>query len=434
MGAVLGPRQDVLDRAVADVREATGDDQIAAMVERSMRDNLDAVTEVLDDGTSFVLTGDIPAMWLRDSAAQVRPYLILAAEDEQLADTLVGVLRRQLAFIALDPYANAFKRGSEPSWHAADLTELRPEVWERKYEIDSLCFPIELAAQLHALGRTDVVDEPLHHVAGLVIDLWERERDHASSAYRFQRLDAPLTDTLTHEGRGEPVGWTGMTWAGFRPSDDACRYNYNVPGNMFAFRALGQLRRLLDDQELTDRARALQETIAHGIEEFGTVHHEEHGRVYAYEVDGLGGQLLMDDANMPSLLSAPLTGCVEVDDPTYLATRALILSPDNPFYFDGRYARGIGSPHTPDRYVWPIALAVQGLTSTSRDEQLDLLRLLRDTTAGTGQMHEGFDVDDPTAYTRPWFSWANAMFCELALTVAGRRLPGTESDSSGTVH
>jgi meiotically up-regulated gene 157 (Mug157) protein len=420
---VLGPRRDVLDRAVDDVEQATGDDRIAGMVERSMRQNLDAVTEVLDDGTCFVLTGDIPAMWLRDSAAQVRPYLVLAAEDDQLAETLVGVLRRQLAFIALDPYANAFKRGTEPSWHADDVTELRPEVWERKYEIDSLCFPIELAAQLHALGRSDVVDESFQQVAGSIIDLWERERDHASSTYSFQRLDAPLSDTLTRQGRGEPVGWTGMTWSGFRPSDDACRYNYNIPGNMFAHRALGHLLRLLDDDELRERAGALQRTIADGIEEFGTVSHEEHGTVYAYEVDGLGGQLVMDDANMPSLLSAPLTGHLAVDDPRYLATRALILSKDNPYYFEGRYARGIGSPHTPSRYVWPISLAVQGLTSTSREEQLDLLRLLRDTTAGTGQMHEGFDVDDPAAYTRPWFSWANAMFCELALDVAGRKLP-----------
>ncbi|MET1007814.1 MAG: glycoside hydrolase family 125 protein [Propionibacteriaceae bacterium] len=420
---MLGPRPDVLDRAVSDVRKATGDDQIAALVERSMRQNLDAVTEVLDDGTSFVLTGDIPAMWLRDSAAQVRPYLMLAAEDEQLADTLVGVLRRQLAFIALDPYANAFKRGSEPSWHAADLTELRPEVWERKYEIDSLAFPIELAAQLHAVGRDEVIDDSFQQAAALIIDLWERERDHAASTYSFQRLDAPLTDTLTRDGRGEPVGWTGMTWAGFRPSDDACRYHYNVPGNLFAHRSLGHLRRFLDDGALRERAGALQRTIADGIEKFGTVSHEKHGTVYAYEVDGLGGQLLMDDANMPSLLSAPLTGNVAVDDPTYLATRAMILSADNPYYFEGRYARGIGSPHTPERYVWPISLAVQGLTSTSRAEQLDLLRLLRDTTGGTGQMHEGFDVDDPAAYTRPWFSWANAMFCELALTVAGRTLP-----------
>ncbi len=403
--------------------EVTGDDQIAAMVERSMRQNLDAVTEVLEDGTCFVLTGDIPAMWLRDSAAQVRPYLMLTTEDDQLADTLVGVLRRQLAFIALDPYANAFKRGTEPSWHAGDLTELRPEVWERKYEIDSLCFPVELAAQLHALGRTDVVDESFEQVAGLIIDLWERERDHASSTYSFQRLDAPLSDTLARHGRGEPVGWTGMTWAGFRPSDDACRYNYNIPGNMFAHRALGHLQRLLEGQGLSERAAALQETIAQGIEMFGTVPHDEHGMVYAYEVDGLGGHVLMDDANMPSLLSAPLTGSLAIDDPTYLATRALILSDENPYYFAGRYARGIGSQHTPDRYVWPISLAVQGLTSTSRDEQLDLLRLLRDTTGGTGQMHEGFDVDDPAAYTRPWFSWANAMFCELALTVAGRSLP-----------
>lgn len=427
MDDVVGVDPALLAQVVVTVREAVGDDTITAVFERSMRENLAAVSEILPDGTTFVLTGDIPAMWLRDSGAQVRPYLILAADDPALQDVLLGVLRRQLEFIALDPYANSFKRNDDPSWHADDLAELRPQVWERKYEIDSLCFPLELAYRLWRLtGRDDVIDERFRAAAEATLGVWTTELDHTRSAYAFQRLNAPLTDTLSHDGRGGPVGVTGMTWAGFRPSDDACEYHYNVPGNMFAVVTLGYVAEIaqvvFDDADLAQRAAALAQTIRAGIEEFGRVEHPEHGSVYAYEVDGLGSQLVMDDANMPSLLSMPLSGYLAADDPTYLATRALLLSEDNPYYYVGTAARGIGSPHTPKRYIWPIGLAVQGLTSTDPAEKRRLLDVLRDTTGGTGLMHEGFDVDDPTQYTRPWFSWANAMFCELVLEVAGHTL------------
>ena len=170
-------------------------------------------------------------------------------------------------------------------------------------------------------------------------------------------------------------------------------------------------------------ASMVKASIDDGIARHGMVDHPAYGRVYAYEVDGAGERLLMDDANMPSLLSMPMTGFAAADDPAYLATRKLLLSPENPYYYSGSAGAGIGSPHTPPSHVWPIALAVQGLTSTSADERQQLLELLRDTTGGTGQMHESFHTDDPTIYTREWFSWANAMFCELALAHAGRRLP-----------
>lgn len=427
MSDVVGVDPVLLAQVTETVREAVGDDTITAMFERSMRENLEAVSEVLPDGTTFVLTGDIPAMWLRDSGAQVRPYLILARDDPALQDVLLGVLRRQLEFITVDPYANSFKRTDDPSWHADDLAELRPEVWERKYEIDSLCFPLELAYRLWRLtGRDDVIDERFRAAAEATLGVWATELDHSRSTYSFRRLNAPATDTLSHEGRGGPVGVTGMTWSGFRPSDDSCELHYNVPGNMFAVVTLRYVAEIAEevfgDADLAHRAASLEQTIRTGIEEFGRLDHPTHGSVYAYEVDGLGHQLVMDDANMPSLLSMPLSGYLAADDPTYLATRALLLSEDNPFYYVGTAARGIGSPHTPERYVWPIGLAVQGLTSTDPAEKRRLLDVLRDTTGGTGLMHEGFDVDDPARYTRPWFSWANAMFCELVLEVAGHTL------------
>jgi meiotically up-regulated gene 157 (Mug157) protein len=420
-------RPDLLDELTEQVAAGAGDPGVAQLFRSVMSENLATVAELAPDGTTYLLTGDIPAMWLRDSAAQVRPYLIVAGRDPQLAETLIGVFRRQLEFIALDPYANSFKRGAEPSPHAGDRSDAPPQVWERKYEIDSLCFPIELGYALWRItGRSDHLGQQFAGVASTILDLWERELDHDESPYFFERFDGPPTDTLTRQGRGEPVAPTGMSWSGFRPSDDACRYNYNVPGNMFAVVACAYLeviaRELLADPELADRAAKLRTTIDDGIQRHAVVDHPEHGRVYCYETDGLGHHLLMDDANMPSLLSMPLSGYRPVDDPVYLATRAMILSPANPYFYSGTAAEGIGSPHTQPDHVWPIALAVQGLTATERAEKVRMIRLLADTTGGTGQMHESFDVNDPTRFSRPWFSWANAMMCELALDLAGYRL------------
>jgi len=418
---------EVLARATEDVRRATGDKVIAEMFRRSMAENLPAVAERQPDGTTFVLTGDIPAMWLRDSAAQLRPYLLLCPEDRALQDVLIGVLHRQLEYVVLDPYANAFNRSANGAGHTTDQTEMSPWVWERKYEIDSLCYPIELAYRLWRItGRADVIDERFRAAAVKIIELWIVEQDHENrSAYRFQRHDDVPTDTLVREGRGRLTRPTGMSWSAFRPSDDATELGFNVPGNMFASVVLGYLEAIatevLHDSGLATRAKELRADIDDGIARHGTVDHPVHGRVFAYEVDGMGETLLIDDANMPSLLSIPLTGYAAADDPTYLATRRLLLSDENPFYYRGEHAAGIGSPHTPTRQVWPIALAVQGLTSTSAEERQQLLELLRDTTGGTGQMHESFHVDDPTVFTREWFSWANAMFCELALVHAGIR-------------
>lgn len=425
---MTGIDADVLARAAEEVRRATGDQVIADMFQRSMAENLPAVAERLPDGTTFVLTGDIPAMWLRDSAAQLRPYLVLCGDDPGLQDVLIGVLHRQLEYIAIDPYANAFNREANGEGHTTDETEMSPWVWERKYEIDSLCYPIELAYRLWRItGRQDVIDERFRAAADAILELWTVEQDHeARSAYRFQRHDEEPTDTLIREGRGRLTTPTGMSWSAFRPSDDATEHGFNVPGNMFASVVLGYLQAIasevLRDESLAARAKELKAGIDEGIALHGVVEHPTFGRVYAYEVDGAGERLLMDDANMPSLLSLPMTGFAAADDPTYLATRSLLLSPENPYYYSGTDASGIGSPHTPQSHVWPIALAVQGLTSTSAEERQQLLELLRDTTGGTGQMHESFHCDDPTVFTREWFSWANAMFCELALAHAGHTL------------
>ena len=400
-------------------------EQVAETVERCLIDMLTRTVTYLPDGTAFVITGDIPAMWLRDSTAQLAPFLHVAPQDSGLADLIAAVSKRQLDYVLLDPYANAFNAGNNAAGHQ-DVFPQSPWVWERKYEIDSLAYTIQLAYDLWATtGRTDHL-KSFVDVAKVIIRTWRTEQDHEpNSTYRFARLDCPPSDTLTREGLGSMTGHTAMTWAGFRPSDDACVYGYNIPGNAFAavvLRYTAELAvKVFGDHALAQDADLLRQDIEHGIERFGLVDVDGRGPVYAYEVDGLGNSLLADDANVPSLLSLPMLGWCTAADPIYQATRSRILSRANPYFYAGTAASGIGSPHTPADHVWPIALAVQGLTSDDPAEKSDLLALLLATDGGTGLMHESFHVDDPATFTRPWFSWANAMFCELALDVAGLR-------------
>ncbi len=423
--------QEALQQWIASVqRQLPHRPKTQAMFDACMRNTIETTFRRLEDGTTFVITGDIPAMWLRDSAAQARPYLLLAKSEPEFERLLLGVVERQLQYVIHDPYANAFNETANGQGHQDDETAMTPLVWERKYEIDSLCYPLHLAYLLwRNAGTTEQFNGTFRKAAALIVELWRKEQNHEqASDYRFVRRNCPVTDTLSREGKGSPTGRTGMTWSGFRPSDDACEFGYLIPSNMFATVALRELaeiaRQVLGDDALRAEAEQLASEIDAGIRAFGVVNHPQFGDIYAYETDGLGGYALMDDANVPSLLSIPYLGYTGSDDPTYVRTRDFILSEHNPYFFAGKEASGIGSPHTPHRYIWPIALAMQGLTAREPEEKLRLLDLLERTDGGAGMMHEGFDADDSSKYTRPWFSWANMMYCELVLDVCGIRVAG----------
>ncbi len=330
-----------------------------------------------------------------------------------------GLLERQVKCILIDPYANAFNETENGACYHQDITEMNGWIWERKYEVDSLCYPIELAYLLwKKTGETNHFTKEFKQAAETIIKLFKREQRHENSTYRFERFGERPEDTLSNNGLGEPCGYTGMTWSGFRPSDDSCTFNYLVPANMFAVVILGYLAEIFEEiyheKTAVEEANQLKEEINRGIEEWGIVEHEGK-KVYAYEVDGLGNYVLMDDANVPSLLAAPYLGYCEIDDAIYQQTRAVLLSEKNPYYYEGTYLKGIGSEHTPKEYVWPIALAIQGLTTNKKAEKIEMLNKLVETEAGTNYMHEGINVNNPNEYTREWFSWANMMFCELLL-------------------
>lgn len=389
--------------------------KLAKLYSNCYASTVDSALVPKEDGTYFVLTGDIPAMWLRDSSAQVNHYVGLS-EDSEVADIVKGVIRRQFKYILIDPYANAFNEEPNGKGMTDDRPKNGPWVWEHKYEVDSLCYPIRLLYRYWKhTGDRSIVDNEFVEVIKTVLKVWRTEQDHfKNSEYRFFRDTNWLTDTIHNNGMGEPVVPTGMTWSGFRPSDDGCNYGYYIPSEMFAVTVLGYAAEMLGEKNpLTAEIKALRKEIDNGIKQYGIIDYKNLGKVYACEVNGLGDYTFMDDANIPSLISAPYIGYLKADDELYLNTRRLLLSKENKFYYEGTAAKGIGSPHTKPGFIWHIALSMQGLTSTEQAEMKQILDTMTATDGNTGFMHEGFDSNDPSKFTRPWFTWSNSLFCEF---------------------
>ncbi len=419
-----------VESTIERVKSDMADPELARMFEQCFPNTLDTTVEVGERNgrpDTFVITGDIEAMWLRDSSAQVWPYVPLAADDPALRTLLAGVIHRQTDCILIDPYANAFNPSATGTGWQDDLTDMKPELHERKWEIDSLCYPIRLA---HGYWRVTGDDSPFdrrwHEAMGAVVRTFrEQQRKDGPGPYRFMRETARATDTLTNEGYGRPARPNGLIRSMFRPSDDATVFPYLVPSNLFAVVSLRQMAEMLDafgtDAALAAGARSLADEVEGALLREAIVAHPEHGDVWAYEIDGYGARLFMDDANVPSLLSLPYLGWRDAADPVYRRTRAMVLGDANPYWLQGRFASGNGSPHTPTGYVWPMAITLRAMTSADPPEIRQCLAWLRATHAGTYFMHESFDPDDPSAYTRDWFAWANTLFGELILKLHRER-------------
>ena len=394
--------------------------KLKAMYKNCYEHTIKTALKKCDDGTYFVLTGDIPAMWLRDSSAQITHYIPLA-EDKEIADIIEGVIKRQFMYIKTDSYANAFNEYPNSSeGHPNDIPKNSPWVHERKYEVDSLCYPIRILYMYwKQTGNEEIIKKNLEEIAEIIVNQFKTEQHHfEKSSYRFTRPDpnAPW-DTIYNDGMGNPVKYTGMTWSGFRPSDDGCEYGYLIASEMFAVVILGYMSKMLKsvcgNEELAEECEKLKDEIDSGIKRFGIVKHEKYGKIYACETDGMGHYSMIDDANIPSLLSIPYIGYADIEDETYQNTRKFLLSDENPFYFEGKYARGIGSRHTPKNYIWHMALVMQVLTADSDEEKREIIDMIVNTDADTGYLHEGFNADNPYEYTREWFTWPNSLFAEL---------------------
>ena len=398
--------------------------EAAPFFKRCFLNTIETTVTQLEDGSFFVITGDIPAMWLRDSAAQVKPYIRYANEDEDLKAILKSVIEKHAFYVCLDPYSNAFNAKANPD-SAKDETDFYHElIWERKYEVDSLCAPLYLAYEYYQTTLDNsIFTEQFKEMLWKIFETLKKEQNHfVNSTYFFNRKDCPALDTLSNDGKGEDVGYTGMTWSGFRPSDDRCKLGYLVPANMMAVCALKKAAEMAsigyEDTKLESECRSLAFDIDEGIKEYAVINNERYGKMYAYETDGKGNFVLMDDANSPSLLAAPYLGYIKADNEIYKNTRNFILSGNNPWYFEGSAAKGVGSPHTGLDKIWHISLSMQALTSTDKEEVKECIRMLTTTDAGTGLMHESFNKNDATNFTRPWFAWSNSLFAELLIRIA----------------
>ncbi|WP_217989560.1 glycoside hydrolase family 125 protein [Sphingomonas lenta] len=414
-----------LEDAIGHVGGAIADPELAWLFANCLPNTLDTTVTTSGDGRdTYVVTGDIDAMWLRDSTAQLWPYLPFVAEDRRLALLVEGAVRRQAACIRLDPYANAFYDAPRSGEWADDRTEMRPGVHERKWELDSVAAFLRLShGYWRASGSVAAFDDDWVGAVAQALALLRVEEAGDASPYTFRRA-CDWGDSLPNQGRGDPWRRCGLVRSAFRPSDDQCKLPLLTPANAMLAVTLEDITAPLDALarvDLAADARAIADGVRAGLDAHGVVEHPTHGPIWAYEVDGFGGRHLMDDANAPSLLSLAYLGFHRPGDERYRATRAFCLSDDNSYFVRGRTADGIGSPHTGRGTIWPMSIVMRALTATDDAEVALCLRQLRATHAGTGFMHESFDPADPARFTRPWFAWANSLFGELILTLHRER-------------
>lgn len=420
-------KSKAVESEIVRIKKMIKNPKLAWMFENCFPNTLDTTvryrkTNGKDD--TVVYTGDIHAMWLRDSGAQVWPYVQLANSDPELKAMLAGVIRRQFKCIIIDPYANAFLDPHDPNpdhqW-MSDMTDMKLELHERKWEIDSLCYPIRLAYHYwKTTGDASIFDEEWLQAIELVLQTFhEQQRKNGNGPYKFQRKTERQLDTMNNDGWGNPVNPVGLIASAFRPSDDATTFQFLVPSNFFAVTSLRKAAEILatvnKKPELAEKCRNLAQEVETALKKYAIFNHPKYGQIYAFEVDGFGNQYFMDDANVPSLLAMPYLGDMDANDPIYQNTRKYVWSKDNPYFFKGTAGEGIGGPHIGYDMIWPMSIMMKAFTSRDEKEIQTCIKMLMDTDAGTGFMHESFNKDNPEKFTRAWFAWQNTLFGELIL-------------------
>jgi meiotically up-regulated gene 157 (Mug157) protein len=424
--AFVSPAVDSVTEAVA---ARITHPKLREMFRKCFPNTLDTTVHYSEDEDgrpdTYVYTGDIPAMWLRDSGAQVWPYLAFVNDDEALRKMIAGVINRQFKCILIDPYANAFNVDPVGPANDSDLPKSDPYVFERKWEIDSHCYPVRLAyAYWKETGDTSVFGDLWVRTAKTILATFrEQQRKEGHGSYTFLRITDRQLDTKCVVGRGNPVKPVGLIASAFRPSDDATTFEFLVPSNFMAVTTLRKMAEILStvngENALAVECLALADEVSAALKQYAIVEHPTYGKIYAYEVDGFGSRQLMDDANVPSLLSLGYLDPEMLADPVYLNTRRFVWSEDNPYFKRGAAGEGIGGPHIGTESIWPMSILMKAFTARDDDEITACLTQLLRTDAGTGFMHESFQKDDAGNFTRPWFAWANTLFGELVLKLAG---------------
>ncbi len=414
-----------VERVISEAEAKIPNKELYKLFSRAFPNTLDTTVKytINSEGNhdTYVITGDIDAMWLRDSTAQVWPYLTLMKEDQSLKNLIAGVINRQAHYIRIDPYANAFNHGNDGSIWERDNTKMKPELHERKWEIDSLCYHVRLAYEYWKLtqDRGIFTNEWLNTATLIYKTFKNQQLKDGKYHYTFQRNTLVATDTLADHGLGNPINPVGLIASAFRPSDDATVLPFLIPSNFFAIDTLNKIAEILrlhyNAATLARNCIKITLEIKHALNEYATAVHKKHGKILCYEVDGFGSHLFMDDANVPSLISLPYLECIDIKNKIYQNTREFVLSNDNPWYFTGKSITGVGSIHTGRNKVWPIALIMQGLTAQTNLEVDDCLDMLLNSHDGSYFIHEAIDKDNQSNYSRPWFAWANSLFAELVI-------------------
>jgi len=414
---------EVIEEAIKEFQSKVKDKELGWLFNNCFPNTLDTTvtySETNGKPDTYVITGDIDAMWLRDSSAQVWPYMVFAKKDIKLRHLIAGVVNRQTEQILKDPYANAFYNdpNKKGEW-TTDLTDMKPGVHERKWEIDSLCYTIRLAYNYwKTTGDASPFDAQWEKGIKSILKVFkDQQMKEGRGEYSFQRETAKATDTRALHGYGYPVKLVGLICSAFRPSDDATVFSFLIPSNFFAVVSLRQAAEMLNaisnDSDTAGKLLELSNEVEKALQEHAIVNHPVHGDIYAFEIDGFGNHLIMDDANVPSLLSLPYLDAIDPSDPVYQNTRNFVWSKDNPFFFKGKAAEGIGGPHVGMDMIWPMSITMKGLTSNDDQVIKGCIKSVKGTHGGTGFMHETFNKDDPKDYSREWFAWANTLYGEL---------------------
>ncbi|CAL3963866.1 unnamed protein product [Diplocarpon coronariae] len=436
--------------------------------------------KITDEELTYVITGDIDAMWLRDSASQILVYLPLleASEDkDSLASLWRGLINIHARYIVISPYCHSFQpppeSGVQPT-HNGAYSQNHPDppydplkVFDCKWELDSLASFLQISVAYYERTKDidffqkyswiPAVEAAVLAAAAMKLGTYAKDGKVEKSAWTFTGWTNRGTETLSNDGLGNPTKENGMIRTAFRPSDDACIYQLLVPANMMWAKYLEDGSLIMEQlkgenaKDITNKMRDQAFGIRQGIDRDAIVHHRDFGDIFAYEIDGYGGANLMDDANVPSLLAIPLWNYSEsafkLPPPPhgekaknyaeiYANTRRFVLSDNNPYFMKGPVISAIGGPHVGPGRAWPMAAIIRAITSYStlgslaaggldkvsqkdiEDEVKQQIGMVLNSTAGTGVVHESVDTFNQNKWSRAWFGWANGLLGELLIKVA----------------
>ncbi|KAH7029086.1 uncharacterized protein B0I36DRAFT_325020 [Microdochium trichocladiopsis] len=398
-----------------------------------------------DEELAFIITGDINAMWIRDSANQIAPYkVVLKSAADDVASVFRGAINLQARYLVISPYCNSFhpppesgmgNGGSGGYYHVTPPYDTKI-VFTCNFELDDFGGFLQLSHDYFtATGDADFFNKFQWIYAIQSILATSREMQQPTygpdgewlvPVYTFQSQTMSASGTLANNGIGSPVNDTGLVRSPFRPSDDSATFEHQIPANMMLSRYLASCAEIMDKLPrapagLAAEMRVMSAQIDAAIKQWGIVKTPSGDEIYAYEVDGFGGINLMDDANVPSLLSAPYLGYVDRADPVYQATRKFVLSRRNPWWCSGTVINAVGSPHVRPGAAWPMGSIMRIMTSDDDDEIRTTLKEILASTDGLGLIHESVDSNDAKRWTREWFTWANGLFGQMIMDLHARK-------------